>query len=534
LRFGAFAVVVTTVAVLRILSTYLVFNHTIDEPTHILCGLEWLKDHTYTIELQHPPLARIAAAVGPFLVGAHSPPKQELATKGPLVLYDSPSYYRTLATARAGELPFFVLASSIVWVWARRLHGPFTALLSVVLFTTLPPVMAHAGLATTDMAIGATLPAAVYAFVRWLEDSDWKRSIALGLAVALGLLSKFTFILFFPVCVIAVLFLQHWSFGRSLTGAAIAVGTAFLLIWAVYGFRITPVPTAEGPGGMISILPGPLKTAVLRHPSIPVPAGEVYMGIVEARAHNYYGHLTYLLGQRSTSGWWYFFPVVLAHKTPLAFLLLSLAACVWLRRAPREHWIPLACAMAILLSVLPSRIDLGIRHILPMYPLLAIPAGLAAARLLQSGSRIRIGIAAVLLCWQIAASALSHPDYIAYFNELSLGEPEYVRVDSDLDWGQSVDRLVGWQRQQRPQVQIGFAGFGSTNPTWHGLDYYPVSPWHRSSGWIAVSATERMLSESKPPLGATSREPWSWLDAYDPVVRLAGSSILIYNIPARP
>jgi hypothetical protein len=140
---------------------------------------------------------------------------------------------------------------------------------------------------------------------------------------------------------------------------------------------------------------------------------------------------------------------------------------------------------------------------------------------------VRIALAAVLLCWQIGVSALAHPNYIAYFNELSLGEPEYVRVDSDLDWGQSLDQLVRWQRQQRPQGQIGYAGFGSTNPTWHGLDYHPVSPWRRSSGWLAISATERMLSESGP-------QAWSWLDPYDPVVRLAGSSILIYNIPTRP
>ena len=91
-----------------------------DEPTHIACGLEWWTDHRYTYELQHPPLSRIAVAFGPWLLGAPNVKREELSSRNPVVLYGSADYTRTLAAARLGELPFFLIASIVVWRWARR------------------------------------------------------------------------------------------------------------------------------------------------------------------------------------------------------------------------------------------------------------------------------------------------------------------------------------------------------------------------------------------------------------------------------
>lgn len=81
-------------------------------------------------------------------------------------------------------LPFFLLAIGLVFAWTKRLFGPTSGLLAVLLFTTLPPVLAHAGLASTDMALTATLVAALLAFVYWLERSTLSRSVVLGIAVA--------------------------------------------------------------------------------------------------------------------------------------------------------------------------------------------------------------------------------------------------------------------------------------------------------------------------------------------------------------
>ena len=66
-RAFAAAIAFVLIASLRIALTYTVFNHTSDEPNHIACGMEWLQYGTYTFETQHPPLARVAAALGPYL-----------------------------------------------------------------------------------------------------------------------------------------------------------------------------------------------------------------------------------------------------------------------------------------------------------------------------------------------------------------------------------------------------------------------------------------------------------------------------------
>jgi 4-amino-4-deoxy-L-arabinose transferase-like glycosyltransferase len=497
------------IAAARIVSTYWILNHTMDEPFFISCGLEWLDDHAYTYMPEQPPLSHITAGIGAKLAGAHNVPRATYQATAPLILYDSPSYWRTLASARAGELPFFILAALMVWLWARRLHGNLAALAAVLLFTTLPTVLGHAGLATTDIAICAMLPAALYALVLWLDKPGVRQAVWLALAVAGGVLSKFSFLLFFPVSAAVILWLRgdlkdlkDWRrYARPLlsrlTTLVPAAAGCFLLIWACYWFSLGPL----------------------------------FQGLDDLSVHAHQGHLSYLFGEQRTTGWWYFFPVVLAYKTPLAFLVLALLASIWLKRGPREHWIPLACAGAILISAMPSSINIGVRHILPIYPLLAIPAGLAAARLIESTARAPRILGGFLILAQIAASVAAHPNYIAYFNELAGGKPERVRVDSDLDWGQDFDQLAGRLRARGIKEPVALGGFGCVNPSRHGLgDAYSASPWQPSIGWVAVSATERYMSEQKAPDGSQTR-PWSWLDRYEPVERIGGGAMLLYYVP---
>jgi len=106
-----------------------------------------------------------------------------------------------------GILPFFVLACVVVWRWGRRLFGEWGALAAVFLFTNTPPVLAHAGVATMDMAVGAGVCSALYAFTRWLEEPDWKRSILFGVGLALALLAKFSSILVVRVCLLTLVLL---------------------------------------------------------------------------------------------------------------------------------------------------------------------------------------------------------------------------------------------------------------------------------------------------------------------------------------
>src|ERR1017187_39029 len=102
---------------LRIVATYIVFNHTVDEPAHIACGMEWLDRGTYKMEDQHPPLARVMAALGPYLSGIRSqgvwdknPGQAGMYSEGQNIYYAGYRYNLTLVLSRLGILPFFWIA----------------------------------------------------------------------------------------------------------------------------------------------------------------------------------------------------------------------------------------------------------------------------------------------------------------------------------------------------------------------------------------------------------------------------------------
>jgi hypothetical protein len=431
-RATAFAILLVIIASLRITGTYTVFSHTFDEPMHVACGMEWLDRGTYTCEPQHPPLARVAAALGPYLSGIRS---QGIATRdinsqpleGLAILYSGKHYDRTLALARLGILPFFWVACAVVYLWGIG-FGRVTALASLLLFTNLPPVLAHAGLATTDMALTAFVSAAFLAAVRWAESPTFSRAIVFGVVTALAALSKFSSLVFLPAAIAATLVVL-WATGSQISvfdrrrtkTFALAILVGALIVWA--GYRFSFGYSAQLGAAM--------------------PAPELAAGIAAVSRHNDIGHWSFLLGDRSPVGFWYFYPVALAVKTPLAFLALLITGIVLVckKGSPlRSLWLPLVFSAAILQAGMLGHINIGIRHVLPVYVGASIVAGATVVRLSARGRRSAL-VTCLLVSWLLWSSARIHPDYIAYFNETVGSHPEDVLVDSDLDWGQDVKRL---------------------------------------------------------------------------------------------
>jgi hypothetical protein len=144
------ATVLIAVAVSRVVATYPLFNQTWDEPAHVAAGMEWLSRGTYTYEPLHPPLARVMVALGPYLDGLRSGGHESPWLEGNSILHAGGRYYHNLSLARLGVLPFLVVAGIVVFLWTRRLFGDVPGVVATLLFTTLPPVLAHSGIATTD------------------------------------------------------------------------------------------------------------------------------------------------------------------------------------------------------------------------------------------------------------------------------------------------------------------------------------------------------------------------------------------------
>lgn len=530
------------VAGVRVFLTTTGFPQTFDEPVHVLCGLEWLERGTYTIEEQHPPLARVAVALGPFLHGAVLPGKTDvvsLAIPGTAVLFgDGEDYQTRLMLARLGSLSFLVALCGLIAYWSKRWFGAPGALVSVALLTTTPPLLAHAGLATTDMAATATLCAAIGSLFWLISKPSLKIALVSGVLVGLAVLAKLSSIPFLGLCVAVMVAWRlllgpsvPWSDAalrrRSASYSLAAVAACSLIVWAGLLFSVGPLlPVADRPhesvrpiADTLSIGQGTLNSIV--EAGI-YPAPEIFRGILQVRQHNREGHLAYLLGDVRSHGWWYFFPVVIAIKTPIPFLILGLLAIGLLvkRGFDENDWRQLAlvsCVAVILGFAMTANINLGVRHVLILYPLLALCAGVVGQHLTRSRTALLLG--AGLLCWQGAESLLAHPDYLPYFNQFVGDHPEEFRVDSDLDWGQDLYRLVQATEDlgiERLYLQY----YGTAYPEAYGMPpTEALPPEQEVSGWVAISLSSLKLYPAE----------YGWLERYEPH-SLVGHSIRLYDL----
>jgi 4-amino-4-deoxy-L-arabinose transferase-like glycosyltransferase len=524
-------------AVCRLIPTYSTLNGTFDEPFHIACGMEWLDKGTYTIELQHPPLGRVLAALGPYLKGLRSHSLPEGLAEGNAILFSGGQYWRNLTLARLGTLPLLAMSCLVIYLWAARWFTRAAGIWAVLLFVSLPPILAHSGLATTDMAGAATLLVAVYLFVAWLETPGRWQATWLGFGVGLAVLGKFSNFVFLPACfavAIAVALVSRPSaknVRRRLIEAGVAVAVALLVTWAGYRFSLVPQSSSRGSHPVADeLLAGypRLRAAASAASEIPLPLTQVARGLEAVHKHDREGHEAYLLGKYSKTGWWYFFPVVLAVKTPLAFLVLALVGIAVIlggrRGAPWQRAATVLFPLVILAISMTSRINLGVRHILAVYPFLALAAGHGVAVLAGDGKpRWRLVAPIVLVCLVVADSVAAHPDYLSYFNQLAGREPAQVVCDSDLDWGQDLGRL-GNRLRALGVRRFRMAYFGSMPPEAAGLPAYDqLNPEDRPTGYVAVSARYLYLACAKS--GA-----YCWLRAHTPVEKI-GTSIYLYHFP---
>ena len=524
---GWIAVLAILFASARIVATCTVFSHTSDEPAHVACGLEWLDKGRYTWEPQHPPLARVAAALGPYLLGAHSQwgdrsTLNGMTYEGVRILYSGNRYDLSLALARLGVLPFFWLASLVVYEWGRRYFDRAIAAMAVCLFTFTPPVLAHAGLATTDMALTAFLGAAFLAGVLWTEEPTPARAAIFGLCGGLAALAKFSSLVFFPAAAGLTLL---WYIARErpagavlfrttrrrLPSLALAALVCCLVVWAGYRFSVGKVSFAN----------------------LALPAPEFFAGLQQVQHHSSVGHASFLLGQRGRYGWWYFFPVALGVKSPLALLILLAVGIVLLVRKQdslRNGWMPAAFAAGILAVGMTSSINIGVRHVLPVYLSFSLLASAGARWMLEQ--RRAIGIAAGVLCaWLAASSLISHPDYLPYFNELAGSHPENILVDSDLDWGQDLKRLAARLKEA-----------GATEVTLltpYIDDFQKDGLPHRNEkldlfqppvGWCAISVS--YWKEFRLGLMDRYSQYTIWPDRYPPTEKI-GKGIDLWYFPPR-
>lgn len=526
-RFIAAVAALTIVAVVRVASTHRIFSATVDEPIHLASGYEWFKGEL-TTDMTHPPLARVLGALPLRLSGLPYPQPANMIERGNQLLYHGGRYVKNLARARIGNLVLLALAIVTVALWARRVFSRQVAIASAALFSSLPLLLGHAGLLTTDLSIAATLPLALLALDFYLESPTLERGALLGLALGLGLLSKFSFVVFFPPSLLVVLALRRPLHARFSTALA-AIAIAFLVVWGGYRFDFRrPADVVEQGANILEwAAPAPLQPVARFIGNIPIPAPTLALGMAQVKLHEKLGHTAYLLGKESRTGWWYYFPVVFFYKSPLPWLILVAWGIVALtidrlRERDRNALQLVLIPAAILLTAMTTSLNIGARHILPIVAPLSIVAGYAVVDIWRR-SRDAFGRTALaaLLAWLFAGVALEHPDYLAWFNETARPSPSYFAADSNIDWGQDVLRLARVVEEMQID-HLHSAFMNSTRLGEHGIHATGLVPHQKVSGWVAASENWLRFGEAKGD--------YDWLSTYRPV-RQVGKTIRLYYIP---
>lgn len=414
---------------------------------------------------------------------------------------------RLLDLSRLANIVLAALVGLLAFAWARALYGTYSAgIVAALLYFFCPNLLAHARLLTPDLTLTVTSFAAM--FLLWLAckrgSPGWW--VLAGAGLGLALLSKYTAVMLPPVSLFLLL-LWRWLRGPVNWLAALAMfAAALLVLWAGYGFDLSP-----------------------------------YLSGLEFQwSHAGEGHRGYLMGEHSREGWWSYFWIAVLIKTPLPALLLFLLAFLSLcagGRRDRGAWLDsaflLVPALAVLLAFSIKPQAIGLRYVLPIYPLLYV----FSARLVALGApRWRTLVAAILLVGQFIASAMIHPHYLAYFNEIAGGPGgghDYL-VDSNLDWGQDLPGLKEFMDEQGlDRIQLSY--FGTDSPRRYGItyDWLPSvvldnpRPDHRpelpKTGWVAISVTNLEGAYFKHP------ELFAYLKEHQPVARI-GHSIFVYNL----
>jgi hypothetical protein len=466
---------------------------TFDEGMHIAAGYRYWQCADYSINPEHPPLLKLIATVPvrhwPLQVldlpcGAPPISNAQLIAVGYRLLNGNLGL-DALPRARSAAMLFSLLLLITIFFVARAWFGPLAAGFAALLTVFEPNLTGHGALVTTDMAIAATTLLAIFCADRFLRCPTIHRLVLLGLSLGSAFASKHSAVLV-PVILLFQFAAAAWfdrkssPKKRNMPRLAVAWFSACLLglivLWACYQFRYSALPgraqsfdiaaTLQSDGRSSTLFGHTVATAARCH-LLP----ESYLDGLLYVADNSV-RTSFIFGQEHPTGVWYYFPVTLLVKTTLSLLLLLFLALgsreLWRIRA-REFVTIALLVVVFLLSAMAGKIDIGVRHILPVYPFLILFAASAAAFYAQR-SKSLLAVVAALLALQCASYVRAFPNLISYANE-AWGGPAKVRWvlgDSNLDWGQSLYQVRSYIADHGIH-DCWIAWFGGQNPSRAGI-----------------------------------------------------------------
>lgn len=494
-----------------------------DELTHLPSGYSYLATGEVQLNPQHPPLMKLLCAAPLLLLEPKVDPAALDFSTGLPNEWDFG--FRFLYGNDAdrllfwGRMPVVLTALGLgayVFVWARRLFGRAAGIGALALCAFSPTIIAHSRLVTFDVPLACFSTMALYHLWRYERTGAGLQLGLASLGLGLAMATKFSGLVLVPV--FGLLLLPRLVGLSALTcssqnGAGVERWNPLAAGFAAIAIALLVVQTSY----LLSSDPFVYWKSALR-----------------VNADHAAGYAYYLLGRFDPDGFWYYFPAAFLFKTPLPTLIAIVLAALLIRQHPApqradELFLVLPVVVFGLATALLAD-EMGVRYLLPVYPLLFVFASRLALAVLVS-RRARIA-ALVLGIWYVGGTLRIFPDHLAYFNELAGGPANGHRVldDSNIDWGTDIKRLAAWlEREGIDEVRLRYAAHPFSNAAYYGIRAEPIE----DRDWLTtprpgvyVFGTHMLIRGQlhARQLGAKS----DWLDRYEPIGRI-GYSLWVYE-----
>ena len=526
---------------------------TYDEVSHIGAGLSYLQKLDLRLNPEHPPLAKIIAAA-PLAIRGTRADYSDVSWKiserffpafvgqllfGEFVLNHWNDASTVLMWARAPMVLLMLAMGAVIFVMGRRLGGPSGALLCVVVFAGCPTILANGPLVHTDVAVALFTLLTLLAFANVLRHASRRHVGLFALGLAAALLSKFSaIVLLFDIgAILLSLWIRPvrntepaWISLKAVLRGLAAAGLLVYVFYLVFSWN-------QPSDALAHVHAGP-STLFVRRALLPpwLYVRGLFMVVLQS------SRPTFVLGRSWPHGIWFYFPVLLALKSPPGFLVLLLMTPVAVLLASkgatprptlwqeesilwRVVWVSTVVQAAVCIA---SRLNIGFRHfIVPLALLIVMIAPLAPAlRRLPCSPAGRRAAGFLLGCTAascLVSAVLVYPYYIPYVNVLALGRPAYrLFDDSNLDWGQSLPEVRRFVEEHHvARIALDPMGFTDTKFSVPQSELWDCHNPELATGyeWAAISAN-RMAGDGN----------CRWLLRY-PSYSLAGGSMFVIRLP---
>ncbi|MBU0732162.1 glycosyltransferase family 39 protein [Patescibacteria group bacterium] len=466
-------------------------SQTLDEAAHLLAGYQYWQDYSVVLNPEHPPLIKQLAALPLLFMDLNYPwedPTQIIQwPDSDAFLYELGNPADTMIFW--GRLPIMLLSLLLGWFifkWTRQIAGNYWAIFALILFAFDPNIIAHSRYITTDIGVSCFMFMTMYFYWRFFLTEKMKDLIFLSVALGFAMLSKFSALVIGPAMLIILVAVKHFKKNINYLWLVL-IGTLIVvsMITAFYYFE-------------------PIK---------------YFEGFQMVNEHNSYGHDSYLLGENGEDGWWYYFLVAFAVKTPvitLAFfagsLLYFFFFCISLfkkgefkkNKKTLQTFLFLLLPIGVYFAIsMTSKINLGVRHLLPIYPFVFV---FIAYSFSQIGEKMQMKmlknsfswlIFAVLLIY-MASAIIVFPNYLSYFNAGVGGSEnglDYLS-DSNIDWGQGLKAMAKYMEENNIDEPIYMNYFGRAFPEYYGIEEHEWWDGEKKDRLIFISRSYIVAEDS--------------------------------------